>query len=167
MTQEVARNNGTPNYQQLKTAVKLHIDQIMRNHNLKVGNDVMERGSVTKSKKGNKAYVERKVGECVQWKAHGQCAKGDSCSFTHDTPASGHKDCSQRRKDHRLLLHPTRKQNRLTRETPEKAPSVTLIETCLQFNLRFSQENHIVYVKLTNMSEGIGLQQTDTRNDAS
>ena len=23
--QEVARNNGTPNYQQLKTAVKLHI----------------------------------------------------------------------------------------------------------------------------------------------
>ena len=33
--QEVARNNGTPNYQQRKTAVKLHIDQMMRNRNFK------------------------------------------------------------------------------------------------------------------------------------
>ena len=32
--QEVARNNGTPNYQQLKTAVKLHNDQMMRNRNI-------------------------------------------------------------------------------------------------------------------------------------
>ena len=44
--QEVARNNGTPNFQQLKTAVKLHIDQM------------------AKSQKGNKVNVERKVGEC-------------------------------------------------------------------------------------------------------
>ena len=32
--------------------------------------------------KGKKAYIERKAGECFQWKAHGQCSKGDSCSFT-------------------------------------------------------------------------------------
>ena len=83
--QEVARNDGTPNYQQLKTAVKLHVGQMMRNHNFKVGNDVMERGSVTKSQKGNKAHVERRVGECLQWKAHGQCSKGDSYSFSHDS----------------------------------------------------------------------------------
>ena len=62
--QEVARNNGTPNYQQLKTAVKLHLDQMMRNRNFRARNDVVERGSVTKSQKGNKACVERKVGEC-------------------------------------------------------------------------------------------------------
>ena len=24
------------------------------------------------------------MGECFQWKAHGQCSKGDSCSFSHD-----------------------------------------------------------------------------------
>ena len=60
--QEVARNNGTPNCQQLKTAVKLHIDQMMRNRNFRARNDVVERGSVSKSQKGNKAYVERNVG---------------------------------------------------------------------------------------------------------
>ena len=38
-------------------------------------------------KKGKKAYVERKVGECFQWKAHGHCSKGESCSFTHDRQA--------------------------------------------------------------------------------
>ena len=59
--QEVAPKNGTPNYQQLKTAVKLHIDQMMRNRNFTARNDVVERGSVTKSQKGNKANVERKV----------------------------------------------------------------------------------------------------------
>ena len=37
-----------------------------------------------------KASVERKVGECYQWKAIGQCSKGDSCSFSHD-PASGNR----------------------------------------------------------------------------
>ena len=36
--QETARNKGKPNYSQLKTAVKLHIDQLMR-----VRNDVVER----------------------------------------------------------------------------------------------------------------------------
>ena len=45
-----------------------------------------------------KAYVERKVGECFQWKAHGQFSKGDSCSFTHDTVVSGNSGAGQRRK---------------------------------------------------------------------
>ena len=39
---------------------------------------------MSKSLNGNKACVERKVGECFQCKAHGQCSKGDSCSFIHD-----------------------------------------------------------------------------------
>ena len=43
------------------------------------------RGALIKSQKGKKACVEGKVGECVQWKAHGQC----SCSLSHDTIASG------------------------------------------------------------------------------
>ena len=44
----------------------------------------MERGAVTKSQKGKKAYVEGKVGECFQWKSNAQCSKGDSCSFSHE-----------------------------------------------------------------------------------
>ena len=96
--QEVARNNGTPNYQQLKTAVKLHIDQTMRNRNFRARNDVVERGSVTKSQKRKQSIVEEKVGECFQWKAQGQCSKTDSCRFSHDPPASGNRGSSQRRK---------------------------------------------------------------------
>ena len=27
--------------------------------------------------------AERKAGECIQWKANGQCSRGASCSFNH------------------------------------------------------------------------------------
>ena len=40
--QEVARNNGTPNYQQFETAVKLHSDQTMRNRNFRVRHKVVK-----------------------------------------------------------------------------------------------------------------------------
>ena len=59
--QETVRNNGQTIYLQLKTSVKLRIDQMI----FRVQNEV---------------DVERKVGECFQWTAHGQCSKGDSCS---------------------------------------------------------------------------------------
>ena len=96
--QELARDKGTPNNKQSKTAVKLHIDQMMRNRNFRVRNDVVERGSVKKSQKGNKAFVERKVSECFPWKAPGQCSEGDSCSFSHDPEVHGNKGKVQRRK---------------------------------------------------------------------
>ena len=77
--EETVRNNGQTRYSRLKTSVKL-LDQMMRTRNFRVRNEVVERGAVTKSQKGKKAFVERKVGQCFQWKAHGQCSKGDSCS---------------------------------------------------------------------------------------
>ena len=49
--QETARHKGKPNYSQLKTSAKLDTDQMMRNRNFRVGNNVVERGSVTKSQK--------------------------------------------------------------------------------------------------------------------
>ena len=82
--QDTVRNNGQTSYLRLKTSVKLHIDQMLRTRNFRVRNEVVERGSVTKSQKGKKAYEEMKVEECFQWKAHGQCSKIDSCSFSHD-----------------------------------------------------------------------------------
>ena len=63
---------------------KLHIDQMMRTRNFKVRNDVVERGSITKSQNLKKGY--------------GQCSKGDSCSISHDTMASGNEGDGQRRK---------------------------------------------------------------------
>ena len=56
--------------------------------NFRVRNEMVERGAVSKSQKGKKAFVDRKVGACYQWTTNGQCSKGDSCSFGHE-PASG------------------------------------------------------------------------------
>ena len=41
--------------------------------------------------------MECKVGACYQWKAIGQCSRGDSCSFSHaDAPRKG---CGQRQEE--------------------------------------------------------------------
>ena len=88
--QENIRNNEQPSYSRLKTSVRRHIDQTMRTRNFRAQNEIVERGPVTKSQKERKASVDRKVGECYQWKAIGQCSKGDSCSFSHD-PAPGNR----------------------------------------------------------------------------
>ena len=73
--------------------VRRHIDQTIRG---RARNEIVERGTATKSQKGRKASVERKVGECYQWNAIGQCSKGDSCNFSDDR-ASGNR-CDQRQK---------------------------------------------------------------------
>ena len=69
----------------------------MRTQNFRVRHEVVETGAATKSQKGKKAYVDRKVRECFQWKSHGQCSEGDSCSFSHEQ-ASGNRGGGQRRK---------------------------------------------------------------------
>ena len=97
--QETARSNGHTSYLRLKTSVRRHIDQTIKTRNFRARTEVVERGADTKSQKRKKVYVERKVGECFQWKAHGQCSEGDSCSFSHDPLlASGNRGSSQRRK---------------------------------------------------------------------
>ena len=107
--QETARNKEKPNYSQVKTTVKLHIGQMMRTRNFRVR-------SVTKSQKGKKAYVERKVEECFQWKAHGQCVQKETHVVSVMTDkAPGNSGSGQRRKG-----HPIRRQNRLTAR--EKSP---------------------------------------------
>ena len=61
---------------------------------------------MTKSqKKGKKAYVDRKLGECFRWKSIAQCSKGDSCSFSHEL-ASGNRGGGQRRKWTSVLVPP-------------------------------------------------------------
>ena len=61
--QDGARNNGTPNYH-LKTAAKLHVDQMMRTRNFKARNDAVERVSYQELKKRTKPTLKRKW-ECV------------------------------------------------------------------------------------------------------
>ena len=38
---------------------------------------------------GTKQRVQRILGDCWQWKANGQCVKGDNCSFRHDINKRG------------------------------------------------------------------------------
>ena len=54
---------------------------------------------MTRSRKGNEANVERKVGDCWQWQATGQCSKGDSCGFSHGIIASGNGSESHKQKE--------------------------------------------------------------------
>ena len=76
--QETVRNKRQPSYSRFKTAGRLHIDQAMRARNCRARSEIVERGANSKSEEGKEAYVEWKVGECFQWKADGQCSKGDS-----------------------------------------------------------------------------------------
>ena len=46
-----------------------------------------------KSRQGRNVSAERKVGECFQWKATGQCSRGDSCN-------SIYREASGNRRDH-------------------------------------------------------------------
>ena len=66
-----------------KITVRLHIDQMMRTRSFRVWNEVIDRRAVTKSHKGKKAYVERKVGDCYHWKATGQCSKETHQSWSN------------------------------------------------------------------------------------
>ena len=65
----------------------------------------MERGdSNQESQREESQRVERKVEECYQWKAIGQCSKGDSCNSRHEV-ASGNR-CGEGRKEQSSSLAP-------------------------------------------------------------
>ena len=82
--QEVARNNGTLNYQQLKLAVKLHNDQMMRNRTSESGTMLWNEDHLSRVK-GETTLTWKGKWQYVHWKTHGQCSKGDSCSFSHES----------------------------------------------------------------------------------
>ena len=72
-----------PDYHRLKTVVKRSIEQNLRATNFEARNGRFETSAVVK-KQRVKQREQRTLGECRQWKANGQCSKGDICSFRHD-----------------------------------------------------------------------------------
>ena len=80
---EIHQKISKPDYQMLKTMVKSSIDQKLRFRNTDARNDRIETGSVVTNRRGQRA-VDTGQGECHQWKAKGQCSRGDKCSFWHD-----------------------------------------------------------------------------------
>ena len=65
-----------PDFQTLKTMVKRSIDQKLRLRNFDARNKRIETGALVTNRRGQRD-VERGPGECYQWKAKGQCSRGD------------------------------------------------------------------------------------------
>ena len=70
----------------------------MRSRNNKARNEMNDRGAVTRSRRGNKVDVERKVGDHLQWRATGQ-SEGNSCVFKHGEEASGNGSMPRKQKE--------------------------------------------------------------------
>ena len=63
--------------------VKRSRDHKLRLRNFEARNERIETGALVTNRRGQRG-VEKEVGECYQWKAKGQCSRGDNCSFRHD-----------------------------------------------------------------------------------
>ena len=80
---EIHQNKAGPDFNRLKTMVKRSQEQNLRIKNFEARNGNYERNAVVKNQ-GTKQSGQRTPGDCWQWKANGQCSKGDKCSFRHD-----------------------------------------------------------------------------------
>ena len=80
---EIHQKEAGPDYHRLKTMVKRGIEQNLSMKDFEARNGIFETSAVVKNQ-GTKQREQRSLGDCWQWKANGQCSKGDSCSFRHD-----------------------------------------------------------------------------------
>ena len=80
---EIHQKKAGPAYHRLKTMVKRIIEQNQRIKNFEARNGNYETNAVVKNQ-GTKQREQRTLGNCWQWKANGQCSKGDNCRFRHD-----------------------------------------------------------------------------------
>ena len=80
---EIHQKKAGPDYHRLKTVVKRSIEHNLRNKNFEARNGNYERNAVVQNQV-TKQGGQRTLGDCWQWKANGQCVKGDNCSFRHD-----------------------------------------------------------------------------------
>ena len=80
---EIHQKKAGPNYHRLKTMVKRSIEQNLRMMNFEARKGNFETSAVVKNPR-MKQREQRSLGYCGQWKANGQCSKGDKCSFRHD-----------------------------------------------------------------------------------
>ena len=81
---EIHQKKAGPDYHSLKTMVKRSIEQNLRMKNFEARNGSFETSAVFKIHRA-KQREQRSLGDCWQWKANGQCPKGDNCGFRYDT----------------------------------------------------------------------------------
>ena len=80
---EIHQKKLGPDYHRLKTMVKRSIEQNLRTKNFEARSGIFETSAVVKSQRV-KQREQRSLGDCWQWKANGQCSKGDDCRFRHE-----------------------------------------------------------------------------------
>ena len=109
-----------PDYHRLKNMVKRSIEQEIRNKNFGARSGNYETNAVVKNQ-GTKQRVQRILRDCWQWKANGQCSKGDTCSFRHDINKRG-KSSPSNPSPNSFMRQSERKPSR-TRSPRGKSPS--------------------------------------------
>ena len=81
--QELNRDEERRALKKLRTMV---IDQMTRTRKSKPRSERIGTGVVVNSQQGRKVSVDKKAGERFQWKATGQCSKGNSKRHNHGSP---------------------------------------------------------------------------------
>ena len=109
-----------PDYHRLKTMVKRSIEHEIRNKNFGARSGNFEKNAVVKNQ-GTTQRVQRSLGYCWQWKANGQCVKGDNCSFRHDMNKRG-KSSPSNPSPNSFMQQSERKSSR-TRSPRSRSPS--------------------------------------------
>ena len=79
---ETHQQKAKLDYHRLKTMVKRSIEHELRSLNFEARNERIESNILVKNQREQRR-VHKGQGECWQWRANGQCTKGDPCSFRH------------------------------------------------------------------------------------
>ena len=130
---EIHQKKAGPDYHRLKTMVKRSIEQNLQIKNFEARNGNYETNAVVKNQ-GTKQREQRSLGDCWQWKADGQCSKGDNCSF-------GTISISVQNRHSRILLRDLlRGRMRKMHREPEVLEAEAQVEECLDCRARITSK---------------------------
>ena len=145
MTWRFIRRKLGPDYYRLKTMVKRSIEQNLRIKNFEARNGNYERNAVVKNQ-GTKQHEQRSLGDCWQWKANGQCSKGDNCSFRHDINKRAKKQHS------RIFLRaPLRGRMREMHREPEVPEERVPVKECFGCPARITAKEPALFHSVKNV----------------
>ena len=130
---EIHQQKAGPDCHRLKTMVKRSIEQNLRVKNFEAQNGNYETSAVVKNQRV-KQREQRSLGDCWQWKANGQCSKGDNCSFRHDV--NKRAKSTQPNPSPRSLRGRMREMHR----EPEVREAKVRVEECLDCRARITSK---------------------------
>ena len=92
------------------------------------------------------------LGDCLQWKANGQCSKGDNCSFRHDV----NKRAKMTPIRLRILSCDRRREMRREPEVPEeRVPVVECLDGLARITSKELAQSAVAMLKKNDLHESI------------